>query len=133
MAYPQALAVTLAVEVPVYVLALGLPRAGVFGPGNGMDGSDRIARPARIIGRNGFVVALLAIAVNLVTHPVVWWVLTRVDGGRIVFVAVEAGAWLAETALLWLALRRDLALLALTALVANTASLTAGLAFTGLR
>jgi len=107
MPYPQALALTLIVEVPVYVLAM---------------------RGARLI--SGWRAVAVAVGVNLVTHPLVWLTLTRIDGSRPAFLAAEVGAWLAETALLYLAVRRDLALLCLAALVANTASLTAGLALT---
>ncbi|WP_460494150.1 hypothetical protein [Dactylosporangium cerinum] len=55
-----ALLLTLAVEVPLYVLALT---------------ALRLATPARA--------ALLGVAVNLLTHPVLWWLLAlvRAPGG----------------------------------------------------
>ena len=53
VSFPAALLVTLAVEVPLYVAALT---------------ALRLARPGRA--------ALLAVGVNLLTHPVLWWYLT---------------------------------------------------------
>ena len=106
MRYVWALVLTLAVEVPIYVLVLGV---------------------ARLL--SGWRAVAVAVGANLVTHPLVWITLTRIDGWP-AFVAAEVGAWFAETALLCLAVRRDVALLCLIALVANTASLGAGLALT---
>ena len=69
-----------------------------------------------------------AIVVNLATHPLVWLLLSRAGAAYWSwFVAVEVAAWLVEAALLAVWLRRDLALLGLTALVANLASVLAGM------
>jgi hypothetical protein len=109
VSYPAALALTLVVEVPLYLAALRL--AGL-----------RVAKT----GWPGLAGA--AVVVNLATHPVVWALLTGAGPaylGR--FWIVEAGAWLLETALLWALIRRELVLIALVALVANQASALAGL------
>ena len=105
MPYPLALALTLAVEVPVYAVAL---RAA---------GSLR-GGPATLAG----------IAVNLITHPPVWLVLLRAeDPYPIVFAVVEVAAWLVEAGIVYARVRRDAVVILLTALVANTASVLAGL------
>ena len=115
--YPLALVITLAVEVPIYV---GVLRA--VGPLRG--------RPALVA----------AIGVNLLSHPLVWVLLTARPTW---FWAVEAGAWLVEAATLWAltwrrdgdwlpSLRRDGAVLALAALVANAASVLVGAGLAGL-
>jgi hypothetical protein len=102
LAYPLALAVTLAVEVPVYA------------------GSLRVAR-VLTVGR----AAALAVLVNLVTHPVLWYGLSR--AGPAWFAPAEASAVLVEAFGCWLLLRREPALLLLVSLFANTASVLAGL------
>ncbi|WP_406198607.1 hypothetical protein OH807_14810 [Kitasatospora sp. NBC_01560] len=58
MPYPPALALTLLVETPLYTAAL--TRAGGI-------------RPARA--------ATAAVLVNLATHPLLWWSLSRCAGG----------------------------------------------------
>jgi hypothetical protein len=100
--YALALALTLVVEVPVYAGVLAVARLAPW-----------------------HRAAVAAVVVNLVTHPLVWWLLTAYPG---LFVPAEVGAWLVETALLVAWLRRDAPLLALTALTANLASILAGLA-----
>jgi hypothetical protein len=98
-----ALLLTLAVEVPLYVLALR---------------ALRLATTRRA--------ALLGVMVNLLTHPVLWWFLApRPSTGR--FWAAEAAVVVAEAAMLWLACRRDPALLLMTSLGANAASVLIGL------
>jgi hypothetical protein len=105
MSFLAALLVTLAVEVPLYVAALV---------------ALRLARPGRA--------ALLAVGVNLLTHPVLWWYLEpRPTPGRVV--AAEVLVWAAEAGLLWLALGRRpsrLAVLAVVSAGANAASILAG-------
>ena len=114
VSYPAALALTLVVEVPLYLAALRL--AGLR------------------VGRTGWPgVAGAAVVVNLATHPVVWALLMGAGPaywGR--FWIVEAGVWLVETALLWALVRRELVLIALVALVANLASVLAGFLVTRL-
>ena len=103
LAYPLALAVTLAVEVPVY--AVSLPVARLLSGGRA---------------------AALAVLVNLVTHPVLWYGLSR--AGPAFLVPAEAAVVLVEAAGCWAFVRRDPVLLLLVSLVANTASVLAGLA-----
>jgi hypothetical protein len=102
-AYPLALAVTLAVEVPVYA------------------GSLRVAR-VLTVGR----AAALAVLVNLVTHPLLWYGLSR--AGPAWFATAEAAVVIVEAFGCWLLVRREPVLLLLVSLVANTASVLAGLA-----
>ncbi|MFC4998767.1 hypothetical protein ACFPIJ_13090 [Dactylosporangium cerinum] len=98
-----ALLLTLAVEVPLYVLALT---------------ALRLATPARA--------ALLGVAVNLLTHPVLWWLLApRPSAGRLW--GAEAAVVVVEAAVLLLACRRDPALLLVTSLGANAVSVLMGL------
>lgn len=97
--YPLALALTLLIEVPIYGYVLR--------------------------GARGW---LIGVAVNLVTHPAVWWVLSRAGSAYPGwFVTMETIACVVEFALLWAIIRRDAALLALTALVANAGSALVGL------
>jgi hypothetical protein len=96
--YALALALTIVVEAPIYA--------------------------AVIRGARGW---LVGVGVNVVTHPMVWWTLSRHPSW---FAPVEVGAWLVEAALAWLVVRRDAAVLALTAFVANAASVLAGLLLT---
>ncbi|MEU6233071.1 hypothetical protein [Kitasatospora sp. NPDC047058] len=88
MSYPSALALTLLVEVPLYTVAL--VRVGGI-------------RPARA--------ATAAVLVNLVTHPLLWWSLSRCAawtagaGGSgaaywTAFVAGETAVCVVEAALL---------------------------------
>jgi hypothetical protein len=102
--YLLALALTLLVEVPVYVVVFRF--AGI------------------LPGARGWAAA---VGVNLVTHPVAWLLLSAHPGW---FWAVEGGVVLVEAGLLWAWVRRDPGLLALTALVANAASAGVGLIVT---
>jgi hypothetical protein len=109
-AYVEAFALTLAVEVPLYLLGL-----------------VRVLKlpPARA--------AALAVGVNVATHPLVWWSLALLPGGVPVplFLAVEAAVCLVEGLLLvwWTGCRSgtDVALLIAVAAGANAASTLAGL------
>jgi hypothetical protein len=102
LAYPLALALTLAVEVPVYAFSL---------------------RQARVLSFRR--AAALGVLVNLLTHPALWYGLSW--AGPAWLVPAEAAVVLAEALALWLILRRDPALLLLVSLFANTASALAGL------
>lgn len=106
--YPAALALTLAVEVPVYAVVL-----------------------RRLLGLRGVTAPALAVAVNLATHPLVWWSLGVAAGFRGGYAAallpVEIAAWLAEAAILWALLRREARTLLAAAVAANAASFLAGL------
>ena len=108
MSYLAALGLTLVIEMPVYA---GFLRSELS-----------------IGARRGAGVGAL---VNLASHPIAFLVvmplLARPLGFFPALVVIEAGVWVAESALLWLWLRRDLDLLGLAALLANTISLTAGL------
>jgi hypothetical protein len=103
-----ALALTLAVEVPLYTLWLW----------------STLSIPA---GR----AARLAVAVNLVTHPVLWWSLAlwQVDPSAYPFVLAwaEMVACVVEWALLRWRIGRDTVPLALIVVGVNAASLAAGL------
>ncbi|NUT37581.1 MAG: hypothetical protein HOV79_31440 [Hamadaea sp.] len=105
--YPAAFAVTLAVEIPVYAFALRL----------GWDVRWRRA-------------LLCALGVNVATHPALWWLLTpwsRTPAYPLIMVGTEGAVCLVEAALLaWWLGRRD-PLLAVLAVAANAASVTAGL------
>jgi hypothetical protein len=100
--YPWALALTLIVEVPIYTGLLG--QVGVL---------------------RRFPAIVAAIGVNLVTHPLVW--LATRHAGWAVFTLAEVGAWLVEAGLLYAVVRTRGRLLLAVALVANSASLLAGL------
>jgi hypothetical protein len=99
--YPLALVITLAVEVPVYLVVFRF--AGILAGWRGLGA---------------------AVGVNLATHPVAWRLLSSHPGW---LVPVEAAVVAVEAALLFALVRREPALLALTALVANAGSLLAGL------
>jgi hypothetical protein len=107
--YPLALAITLAVEVPVYLVVFRF--AGLLAGWRGVGA---------------------AVGLNLCTHPLVWLVLSA-HPGLWWFTVVEAAVCLVETLLLCALVRRDGALLSLTVLVANTASILAGLAVDSMR
>jgi hypothetical protein len=102
--YLRAFALTLAVEVPLYtalLAAAGVPVRRALACGAG---------------------------VNVATHPVLWFGLYFLGGGTAALVAAE----IAVTAVEWLLLiawtgRRDRGLIAAIAVLANTASLLAGL------
>ena len=102
-AYPLALAVTLAVEVPVYAVSL------------------RVARVLTV-----WRAAALAVLVNLATHPLLWYGLSR--AGPAWFAPAEASVVLVEALGGWLLLRREPALLFVVSVFANSASVLAGLA-----
>jgi hypothetical protein len=102
VSFPVALLVTLAVEVPLYASALA---------------ALRFTTAARA--------ALLGAAVNLLTHPLLWWSLgERPALGRIA--VAEVLVWAAEAGLLWLALRGRFGVLAVVSAGANAASILAG-------
>ena len=98
-----ALGLTIAVELPLYVLGLGVLR---------------LAGPVRAL--------LLGVGVNLLTHPVLWFVLAP-DPTAVRIVVAEVVACLVEAAVIWLVVRRDGALLVVLALGANAASFSVGL------
>jgi hypothetical protein len=101
--FPVALLVTLAVEVPLHAAALA---------------ALRFTTAARA--------ALLGTAVNVLTHPLLWWWLgSRPPLSRIA--VAEVLVWAAEAGLLWLVLRRRLWVLAVVSAGANAASILAGL------
>ena len=109
LAYGIALALTLAVELPVVTAALvrwyRLPLARAL---------------------------LLNLVANLLTHPVVWFALAptlRPLLGDMAFtLSAEGTAWLVEAALFYLVVRRDVLGLLLLSLVANLASYLVGVA-----
>lgn len=107
IAYAIALLLTLAIEIPI--VAVGL------------------ARWYRVPAALGVPIAGVA---SLLTHPVVWFVLpgllTPTIGGPGSLLVAEGFAWLVETAIFWLATRRDPVGLLLLSLVANVASFTVG-------
>ncbi|MET7418180.1 hypothetical protein [Dactylosporangium sp. NPDC005555] len=98
-----ALLLTLAVEVPLYALALT---------------TLRLAPLKRAV--------LLGVLVNLLTHPVLWWFLAPRPGAAR-FWSAEVVVVLVEAAVLYTISRRDPVLLLVTSLGANAASLLIGL------
>ncbi|MBV8195432.1 MAG: hypothetical protein JOY80_07875 [Candidatus Dormibacteraeota bacterium] len=108
VAYVAALGLTLAVEAPLYATGLR------FGFG--------------LRWSSGFAAG---VAVNLVTHPLglvlVGPALAPFIGPTATLAVIEIGAWWLEAAMLYAWLRRDVAVLAGVAFVANGASLAAGL------
>jgi hypothetical protein len=107
VAYPTALVITLVVEVPIYLAVFAVAR---LLPGwRGLSG---------------------AAGVNLLTHPVLWLVVSAHPGW---LAPAEVGVCLVEAALLWLlARRRDAGLLLLAAIVANAASVITGIVLNGI-
>jgi hypothetical protein len=108
--YLVALGLTLAVEVPLVVFAL---RYGCRVP------AGRAAR--------------LATAVNLATHPVLWWSLALGPAGPaypLVLTGAESAACAVEWALLRWRVGHDGPFLAVVAVGANAASVAAGLLLT---
>jgi hypothetical protein len=99
----EALLLTVAVETPLYVAALVALR--LAGP-----------LPATALG----------VGVNLLTHPVLWRVLT-VHPTQPWFVLAEGCVCLVEAVVLWLAVRRDPVLLLVLGIGANAASVAVGL------
>jgi len=106
MSWGEAFALTLAVEVPLYVAALvGLRLAPL---------------------RRGL---LAAVVVNLATHPLLWWALSRdVTMGAVVL--AEVCVVLVEGLIVRVVTRRDGLLALLVALGANAASFAVGLLVT---
>ena len=98
--YLLALALTVAVETPLYALALRLL-------------GDR--RPGRYA---------VAAAVNVSSHPIAWFVAYRGTAGSFLLAEVFAVAW--EAGWLWTWLRREQLVLAAVALVTNGLSLALG-------
>jgi hypothetical protein len=68
----------------------------------------------------------LGIAVNLLTHPVLWWALAP-HPGLTRFTLAELAVWAVETLTTFLVLRRGLPLLAVLSLGANATSVAIGL------
>ena len=106
--YLAALALTLAIELPVYGWFLSA-RAGV--------------RPATAV--------LVGAAATAITHPLAFGVLfdpfAEAAGTVPALLAVELGVWAAETLVVFAWLRRDPLVCAATAFVANALSLGVGL------
>jgi hypothetical protein len=106
-AYLQALALTLAIELPIYTTVLV---------------AWQRVRPWRAL--------TAGVSINLATHPAVWFVwyplLVPGFGNDAYVVIAELFAWWAEALLLWAWLRRDLGGLVVLSLVANGASFLAG-------
>lgn len=106
MSQLAAFALTLVIELPWYVTGL-----------------------VCLVGVRWWAGLLLGIGVNACTHPLLWWVLAPHPTlphtllAEIVVVAAEA-------ALLAVAVRRDLAVLALLSVGANASSLLIGMLFT---
>lgn len=98
-----AFGLTVAVELPLYVLGLlalrltGLVRA-----------------------------VLLGVGVNLLTHPVLWYLLAP-DPTLLRIIVAEVAACLVEAAVIWLVVRRDALVLVVLSLGANAASFGVGL------
>ncbi|MEV6212809.1 hypothetical protein [Kitasatospora sp. NPDC051914] len=126
MPYPLALALTLLVEVPLYTAALTCTAAVTapvpVGPA---------AKAARVV--------LAGAAVNLVTHPVLWWLLRQAADGPAAaywtaFALAETSVCLVEAGLLAVLLRPSrppLPLLGAAALTANAGSVLVGLLASG--
>ena len=107
MTWPAAFAVTLLVEVPVYLAALTLV-AGI--------------RVRTAVG--------LSVAVNAVSHPLLWFLLVPGLGapGATAVLVAEAIVLVGEAMALMVVLRRHLVVLVVTAVVANGLSLLIGVA-----
>ncbi len=96
MPYAAALGLTLLIEVPVYVA---------------------------VLGRRALIPA---VAVNLLTHPLLWlWLGSSAHVGA--FAAAELTAWSVEFGLLWGWLRRDPIVVGAATVLANALSCLAGL------
>ena len=111
MSYPPALALTLAVEVPVYAAALTAASP---------------VRSARAPGpRQAAVAALL---VNLLTHPLLWWFLRGRSGvhGTVAFALAECAVCAVEGALVARLLRIGGPVPYTASVAANAASVLAG-------
>ncbi len=113
LGYPAALGLTLAVEVPLWT---GL-----------------IAWALEVPVRRA---AVVAVVVNVVSHPLLWFVLVPVldaaTGPTVVgILAAEALVVLGEAILARILLRRDLGVLVLVSVAANAASFAVGLVLSG--
>lgn len=95
-----ALALTLLIEVPIYVIVL------------------------RRLKPRGW---MAGVAVNLVTHPVVWLLLVPSRSWPD-WLVVETVAWIVEFGLLWIWIRRSAGILLGVAVLANISSAVLGLA-----
>jgi hypothetical protein len=108
VSYAAALGLTLLIEMPTY--------AGVLRCGLSIDTRRGLAAGA---------------AVNLISHPLAFLIvmpaLAQPLGFLPALAVIEAGVWILESALVWTWLRRDIDLVNLAALLANTASLAVGL------
>jgi hypothetical protein len=104
--YPLALVITLAVEVPIYLV---------------------VFRAARLMA--GWRGVGAAVGVNLATHPVLW---LTVSAHPCWLLPAEAAVCLVEAGLLWCIARRDAVLLLVTSVAANSASILAGTVLYGL-
>jgi hypothetical protein len=104
-AWLAAFGLTVAVELPVYVTGL---------------------TALRLLSWRRAVVA--GLAVNVATHPVLWWFLT---GHPRRWVAAELVVCGAEALMLFGAVRRDLVVLVFLSIAANAASLLAGFLLIG--
>ena len=102
MTYLAALALTVAVELPLYVVGLV---------------ALRLAGPVRAV--------LLAVGVNLLTHPVLWLVVAPTQTATVYL--AEVGVCLVEAAVIRLVVRRDTLLAIALSLAANAASFGVGL------
>jgi hypothetical protein len=113
-AYLRALALTLTIEVPLYVAVLGPPGAALRGPALAWGRACRY----------GFVV-------NLVSHPLAFLVayplLRHLVGRTVSLILVEVGVIVLEAAMLRRWLRDEQVALIASALV-NVVSLTVGMA-----
>lgn len=102
-----------AIEVPVYLVMFEL--FGLVGPSRDEN--------APVLGRGRAV--LLALVVNVVTHPVFWPIALRIETTA-PLVAAEIVVTLVEGLLVWAVVRCRLAVCLACALVANCASAVLG-------
>jgi len=103
MSQLAAFGLTLAVELPWYVAGL-----------------------TALVQVRWWVALGLGVAVNVCTHPLLWWVLAP-HPTLLRMVLAEAAVVVAEAALLAVAIRRDFVVLGLLSLAANASSLLIGL------
>jgi hypothetical protein len=110
MSYLVALGLTLAIELPIYVALL---RFGLK------------AAPGRALA--------LALASNLLTHPLVWFVTPaipgEISGFELALTVAEVLAMIAEALVLRMGIRQRFSRLLIVSFVANAASLIVGSAF----
>jgi hypothetical protein len=109
VSYIEALAITLALEVPAYAVGL----AGALG-----------SRPR--------TASIAGVVVNLLSHPLGFLVIAPLTapvlGPTGSLAIVELFAWTGEAVLLWVWIRRAPTAIAMVSLLANSLSLLAGLA-----